>query len=222
MAEIDFVLLWKEHYDKIDQSLAINKYLLKEITTQKAVSAMRALIREKAAGIIAAIIYLVLLGGVLFFAITHYSPAANYFIISMGCIFLINIKALFDYIRHLVWANNIDYNGSIMDIQQQLTRLQLSIWQHSRIMVLQFPFWTTFCLSSKWFPHSVGWGYIVFQLVLTSSFIYLAWWLYTHLVPEKAGSKLVQIFINGAGGKKVMKALAFYREMEQFENSSQP
>ena len=31
MEETNFVLLWKEQYEKIDQSLVINKQLLKEI-----------------------------------------------------------------------------------------------------------------------------------------------------------------------------------------------
>jgi hypothetical protein len=68
MEETNFVLLWKEHYEKIDQSLAINKQLLKEIITQKVQSALQSLIRFKSRGIIAAVIYLVLLGIVLFFA----------------------------------------------------------------------------------------------------------------------------------------------------------
>ena len=48
MEETNFVLLWKEHYEKIDQSLAINKRLLKELLHQKAGTAVRSLIREKA------------------------------------------------------------------------------------------------------------------------------------------------------------------------------
>ena len=36
MEETNFVLLWKEQYEKIDESLAINKQLLKEVISQKA------------------------------------------------------------------------------------------------------------------------------------------------------------------------------------------
>src|SRR5664279_4457992 len=110
MEETNFVLLWKEQYEKIDQSLAINKRILKETISQKAKSALRSLIRIKATGIVAAVIWLLLLGAALSFAILHYSSAANYFIISIGAIFLINVKALYDYIKHLVWVNNINYD----------------------------------------------------------------------------------------------------------------
>jgi lysylphosphatidylglycerol synthetase-like protein (DUF2156 family) len=217
MEETNFVLLWKEQYEKIDQSLAINKQLLKEVISQKAASALQSLIRFKARGIVVAVIYLILLGIMLFYAIAYYSSASNYFIISIAIIFLINVKALYDYIKHLVLANNINYDGSITDIQQKLTKLQLSILQHSRIMVLQFPFWTTFYLSDKWFPHSVGWGYIIFQILLTASFVYLAYWLYKNQTLENANKKWIKTLIAGSGGKSVMKALQFYKELETFK-----
>ncbi|MEO5591929.1 MAG: hypothetical protein ABIR15_17570 [Chitinophagaceae bacterium] len=217
MEETNFVLLWKEHYQKIDQSLAINQRLLKETISKKAESSLQSLIRFKARGIVIAIIYLILLGTVLFFAISHYLPAANYFIGSMGIIFLINIKALYDYIKHLVWANNINYDGSITEIQQKLSKLQLSIFKHSRIMVLQFPFWTTFFLSNKWFPHSVSWGYIIFQFLMTASFTWLAYWLYKNHTLANAHKKWVKILIGGSGGNAVMRAMDFYREIEEFK-----
>ncbi|MBS1638898.1 MAG: hypothetical protein JST94_03400 [Bacteroidetes bacterium] len=216
MEETNFVLLWKEQYEKIDKTLAINKQLFKEIINQKAESSLQSLKRFKTRGIIAAIIYLIVLGIVLFYAISNYSSAANYFIISIGIIFLINIKALADYIKHLVWTNNINYNGNIIEIQQQLSRLQLSIINHAKIMCLQFPFYTTFYLSNKWFPYEVGFGYIIFQLLLTGSFIYLSYWLYKNHKPENLDKKWFRIMIAGSGGKSVMKAIEFYKEMEEF------
>jgi len=217
MEETNFVLLWKEQSEKIDQSLAINNQILKELVSQKAESALQSLIRFKARGVVVAVIYIILLGMVLFYAISHYSSASNYFIISMIAVFLINIKALNDYIKHLAWINNIDYNGSIIEIQQKLSELQLSILGHSRFMVLQFPFWTTFYLSNTWFPYSVSWGYIIFQFLLTASFTYLAYWLYKNQTLENANKKWVKSFIDGSGGKSVMKAIEFYKDIEKFK-----
>jgi lysylphosphatidylglycerol synthetase-like protein (DUF2156 family) len=217
MEETNFVLLWKEHYQKIDQSLTINKRLLRETTNQKAQSALRALIRFKAGGIVAAVLYLALLGAVLVVAFVNYSAAANYFIVSIGAIFLINVKALADYIKHIIWINRIDYSGSISAIQQQLTKLQLSTYQHTRVMFLQLPFWTTFFLSSKWFPQTVGWGYIVIQVLVTGLFTLLAYWLYKNITVQNAHKKWVRILINGSGEKRVAKALEFYHEIEQFQ-----
>ena len=216
MEETNFVLLWKKQYEKIDQSLAINKRILKETISQKAKSALRSLIRIKATGIVVAVIWLLLLGAALSFAILHYSSAANYFIVSIAAIFLINVKALYDYIKHLAWVNNINYDGSITEIQKKLARLQLSIFQHVRVMFLQLPFWTTFYLSDKWFPQSVSWMYIIFQILFTALFTYIAFWLYKNISLANASKKWVQVLIQGAGGKSVSKALEFYKEIEEF------
>ena len=219
MENTDFVLLWKEQHEKIEQSITLNRQLLKEVISQKAESALQSLIRFKARGIVIAVIYLILLGILLAYAVLHYSSKANYFIASFTIIFLINIKALFDYIKHLVWANNIDYRGSITEIQEKLAKLQVSILQHSRVMVLQFPFWTTFYLSDAWFPHSVGWGYMLFQCVLTGSFTYLAYWLYKNQTLANANNKIIKSLIAGSGGKSVMKAIAFYKEIEVYKQT---
>lgn len=216
MEESNFVLLWKEHYQKIDESLAINRRIIKELINQKASHTLKGLIRLKQSGIIAFVIYLLLLGYLLSYAIRHYSPAANYFIISIGIIFLINLKGFADYIRHLLWTNKINYNGTVVEIQNQLLKLQLSIIRHGRIMCLQFPFFTTFFLSSSWFPQDVGTGYVILQVVLTGSFTFLSYWLYKQHKPENLRKKWFRKLIAGSGAGYVMRAQEFYREMEEF------
>ncbi len=219
MEETNFVLLWKEQYEKIDHSLAINKQLLKEVITTKTRDSLRSLIRIKAVGIIAAITYLLVLGYLLFYAITHYSSSANYFIVSMAVIFLINLKALYDYIKHLTWLDNINYNGSVVEIQQRLVKLQLSIIQHTRFMFLQLPFWTTFYLSNEWFPNEVSWSYVIFQVLFTGLFTYFAYWLYKNITLQNLDQKWIRRLVNGSGGKYVMDAMKFSAEIEKFKQN---
>src|SRR6476659_6484559 len=116
MEETNFVLLWKEHYEKIDRSLSINKRLLTESVNHKAESVLHSLLKFKTRGVITLVVYLLILGTLLFYAISNYSAAANYFIVSIGAIFLINLRALYDYIKHIVMINQIDYDGSITAI----------------------------------------------------------------------------------------------------------
>jgi len=220
MEKLDIINLWKTQDAKIEQSLAINKLLLKEIIGQKAESSLKGLVKLATAGIIAFIFYLLILGYALFYAISNYSSASNYFIISMSVITLINIKGFADYIKHLAWTKNINYNGSVLDIQKRLSKLQLSIINHSKIMTLQFPFWTTFYLSDSWFPQDIGIPYIIFQITLTGSFIYLSYWLYHIHKPESLNKKWFRNLIAGSGGKSVGKAIEFYREMEEFEKEN--
>ena len=217
MENIDFINIWKEQDAKIEKSLAINKYLLKEATNRKAESILGNLVKLKTAGIIAFVLYLIFLGYLLVYAISNYSSASNYFIVSVAAIALINLKGFTDYVRHLAMAKNINYDGSVMDIQKQLSKLQLSIINHSKIMCLQFPFFTTFYLSNAWFPQDVPLPYIIFQIAITGSFIYFSYFLYKNSKPENLNKKWFRNLIAGSGGKSVEKAIEFYREMEEFE-----
>lgn len=217
MENIELINIWKEQNAKIEKTLAINKLLLKETIGRKAESALKGLIKLMTTGIIAFIFYLLILGFLLYYAISNYSSASNYFIVSVSAIALINVKGFVDYIKHLVWAKNINYDGSVMEIQKQLSKIQLSIIDHSKIMCLQFPFFTTFYLSDAWFPQDVGIPYIIFQILITGSFIYLSYWLYKINKPENLNKKWYRKLIAGSGGKPIEKALEFYREMEEFE-----
>lgn len=218
MNEQDLINLWKAQDAKLEQSLILNRQLLKEVVTQKAKSSLEKLAGLKTRGIISLCIYLIILGLILSYAISHYSSAANYFIVSVSMIFIVNVRALYDYIKHLVWIQQINYDGSIVAIQQKLSRLQFSIVRHSRIMTLQFPFFTTFFLSNTWFPQSVGIPYILFQIFLTGSFTYLSWWLYKNQTIANLDKKWFRKLLAGSGGKRVEDAIAFYKEIEAYKN----
>ena len=217
MENIEFINIWKEQNAKIEKSLAINKLLLKETISRKAESSLKSLANLMTTGIVAFVFYLLILGYALVYAISNYSSANNYFIVSVLAIALINIKGFTDYIKHLAWSKNINYDGSVMDIQKQLSKLQLSIMNHSKFMLLQFPFFTTFYLSDSWFPQNVGILYIIFQVIITGSFIYLSYWLYKMHKPENLNKKWFRDLLAGSGGKSVEKAIEFYKEIEEFE-----
>jgi hypothetical protein len=218
MESNELLILWKSQNEKLERSLAINQYLLKDTIKHKAQKALSNLIRLKTFGIISFSLYLSLLIYLLVYSISNYSNASLYFIISIGAITLINLIGFTDYIKHLVITKNINYDGDIMSIQYQLTKLQLSIIKHGRMMCLQFPFFTTFYLSSSWFPQNMNWDYLLFQFLLTGSFIYLSYFLYINHKVENLNKKWFRTLIAGSGGKSVAKAIEFYNELNDFRN----
>ena len=222
MEDNDMINLWKLQDAKLNRSLAISAQLLHEVKAQKAKNSLRTFTQFKTLGVMVAVIYMLLIAGALAIAIINYSSAVNYFLVSMGAIFIINIKALADYIKHLIWIGNIDYDGSVVTIQQKLAKLQLSIINHNRIVLLQLPFWSTFFLSDKWFPQHTPWGFIVLQIVITGSFTWLAIWLYINHVPANMDKKWFKILFNGSGGKAISKAMTYYNEIEEFKAPSAP
>ncbi len=219
MENTELINIWKSQNIKIEKIVAINELLLKDITNNKVKSSLKSLITLKTAGVVAFILYILSLSYLLIYAISNYTSALNYFIVSISVITLVNIKGLADYIKHLIWVSNINYDGSIIKIQQQLTRLQLSIIKHAKGMCLQIPFYTTFYLSNKWFPNEVGLGYVIFQVIITGSFVFFTYWLYINHKPENLDKKWFRNLIAGSGGKSIMKAMEFYKEMEEFRKN---
>jgi hypothetical protein len=221
MEDLEIINLWKTQSAKLDQSLAINTRLLSAIQTQKAQNALQSLKQLKIGGVITGVLYIVFLAWILSIAlrytIANNSSAAYYFIGSITLISLINIKAVYDYIKHLIWMNQINYDGSIAEVQQKLNHLKLSIIQHSRIMFLQMPFYTTFYLSNSWFPQTSGWAYLLFQFLLTGAFCYASYWCYKTLDIKNVNSKWFKFLIAGSGGKSVSKAMGFYNELEELK-----
>lgn len=217
MEDIDIINTWKAQNTKIEQTLALNLKLLREIVDGKAQSAVRSLTMLKSTLLFFGILYLIALGGLISFALSRYSPAWNYFIASVAAIFAINLFAVITYIKHLVWLSEINYDGTIADIQQKLSKLQLSIIQLTRIMYLQTPFFTTFYLSSNWFPQLTPWPYTLFQLVMTAAGVYSSWWVFQNMKIEKMDNKLVKGLLNGSGRETVQKAMDFYKEVEEYK-----
>jgi len=221
MEQVNLGQLWQEQTSKINQAIALNEQVLQQILGQKAASVTQQFKGFKIRGIIIAILYLFILGSALCYAAVHFNRSASYFMVSVAAIFLINVKALADYIKHLVWANKVDFDGPVIAIQEQLARLELSLFRHTRIMILQLPFWTTFYLSPAWFPAGTSLGWIIFQVTITGLSIFITYWLYKNLRIQNAHYKWVRILIEGAGGKSVYKALAICQQINSYQAMEQ-
>lgn len=219
MEDMDFINIWKEQNHSVEKRLVIHETQMRSFIDERVKNSLSSLIKLKAKGIIGFIIYLLILVYILVYALSNYSSALNYFIFSVSSITLINLKGFTDYFKHIMWINSINYNGSLLEIQKHLTQLQISIIQHTRIMCLQFPFYTTFYLSNKWFPYEVGNGYLLLQFVITGSFVYLSYWLYKNLIPVNLSKKWFRVIIADSGGEAIMNALAFYKEIEDFQGN---
>lgn len=217
MEDIDIINTWKAQNAKIEQALAVNLKLLRKIVDGKAQSALRSLTILKSTLLFFGILYLIALGGLIIFALSRYSASWNYFIVSVAAIFVINLYAVITYIKHLVWLQEINYDGAVANIQQKLSGLQLSIVNHTRIMYLQTPFFTTFYLSSNWFPQDAPLPYTILQLTFTAAAIYSSWWIYRNMTPENIDHRLIKSLLNGSGRDTVQKAIDFYKEVEDYK-----
>lgn len=212
------IAVWKSLDANLERSLVLNEKLLRDVQSQKAQSKLRFLSLYKVLGIIAFVLWLFVLATMIMYAINNYSSTVIFFLVSAITIFIVNVKGLSDYIRHIVMIHRIDYSKSIVEIQHQLAELEISIINHSKVMVLQFPFFTTFYLNNSIIENATWW-YWLFQVVLTGSFIIASYWLFRNLKLENKDKTWFKHLVVGSGGKSVMDAMEFFNELEEFQQS---
>lgn len=212
----DLIALWKTQDQPLQNHLNLNDASLRDMLNTKANSFLQKMIRYKSIGIVSFVMYILFLSFLLQYAFSRYSTSWNYFIISVTCILIINLKGLYDYIHHIWLARNIRLDNNVISIQLALSDIQFSIMKHERLMGLQFPFYTTFYLSSNWFPHQVGWGYIVFQIGLTAIFCGISIFFFFIHRPENNEKQWYQFF-RGSGSHSITKALQLYRDILEFK-----
>jgi len=218
MKDQELIGLWKQQETKIDQLISINTQLLRERTHEKMRKALFGLKSEKAIGIVFGLLYIFFLGIVLSIGLKATSFHPDFFTISIGVIFLVNIKVLADYIKHLVMANQIKFDGSVTEIQKQLLDLKVSLLRSMRVVVIQIPFYTTFHLSINWFPSQVSEPWLIIQLITSGVFTGIAVWVFINLKPENINKKWVKWLISSGGGTQIEKSLTQLEDLESFIN----
>ena len=220
MEDQELLRLWKKQENKIDELLNINSQLLKEQISQKARKALVGLKAEKVLGIVTGAIYILFLGALLGIGVAATPYKIDFFVLSIGAIFLVNLKVFIDYIRHLVMVSQINFERPVADIQEQLLTLKLSLINSTRFVVLQIPFYTTWHLSNSWFPNHVNPSWVIIQYVITGLFACLAVFLFWYIKPKNAGKKWVKWVISSAGISHIEKSLIQLQELKDFKADS--
>lgn len=214
MEELDIKQLWQAYDAKLERSLQLNQKIIKEIQTQKAESNINAFKRHQVFGVVVGILWVLFL---VFWTIVGYRNI--YFAGSMGLIALFNIFAVATYIRHLALLSQVNIADSITGAQQKLASIQSSLNNSGRIMILQAPLWCTFWYNQQLVDHG-GATFWLINLAVVSFFVILSVYLYQKLTYKNIHIKWVKAFIEGFGGKKLIKAMEFLNDIEEYKTES--
>ncbi|MGY0035348.1 hypothetical protein [Pedobacter sp. NJ-S-72] len=186
MEEQDIKQLWQSYDRKLEKSLALNYRIIREMQTDKAVAKINLFQRNQVLGVIFGILWIAILG-----FLVYYGRSNPYFTISIGLIMLFNIFAVAAYIRHLALLDQINIADSITQAQQKLSRIQASLNNVGRILILQAPLYCTFYYSDEMVAHAgtLFWG---IQLVVVTFFVVVSVYLYRTLTMKNMHRKWVR------------------------------
>lgn len=214
MEELDIKQLWHAYDLKLEQSLQLNKQIMRELQTQKAEDNIGAFKRNQIAGLVLGILWIAVL---VFF--TFHAGGNLYFAGSIGLIAVFNIFAVAAYVRHLALLDSISITDSVTDAQQKLAAIQMSLSYVGRIMILQAPFWCTFWYNQDLVNHA-GTQFWVINLSVVAVFIVLSVYLFQKLSYKNIHIKWVKAFNESFGGKKLIKAMEFLKDIEAYKSES--
>lgn len=211
MEELMIKQLWQEYDRKLEKSLQLNYKIIREMQAQKAGDNISAFRRNQIFGIIAGILWIF----VLVFLLVH-ALYNIYFVVSVGLIALFNIFAVGAYIRHLALLDQVDISDNVTVAQQKLAKIQSSLNNVGRILVLQAPLYCTFWYNQQLVDHG-GTLFWLINLTVVALFVAGSIYLFKTLTYQNIHRKWVRKFIEGFGGKKLIKAMEFLNEIEEYQ-----
>lgn len=211
MEESTIKQLWYDYDLKLEKSLQLNYKIIREMQTQKAETHISSFRRNQVFGVVGGIIWILIL---VFLVLNTLHNI--YFVISVGLIALFNIFAVGTYIRHLAMLDQVNITDSITVAQQKLAAIQTSLNNVGRILVLQAPLYCTFWYNQQLVDHG-GTMFWLINLTIVAFFVAASVYLFKTLTYKNIHRKWVKGFIESFGGKKLIKAMEFLNDIEEYQ-----
>ncbi len=194
------------------QSWALNLRCFESIQQQKAATKLDSLSKFKTGAVILGAVWVLFL----LFLVWGNQFENPFFSVSVGFIALFSVYAIVVYIQHILLIRNIRYDGNIIDTQKELSRLQSSTINSTRILWLQMPFYSTFFWHSKWIL-SMGLKFWLIPFPVSLLFTLFAIYLYKNITLKNINKPWIRAFMmSGPEYKNVIESAAFLQEIEEF------
>ena len=212
MTADEFQQIWKAYDVKLERSLQLNLRLLKDVQTQKAKSLLQRLVSGLVVEIVLGLVWVLLLGWALYYVRSQPVMAVSFaaFIVASGV-------AIAECFKDIAIIRRISYADNIVDTQEKLAGLRLSIIRTLRVVWLQLPFWSTFFVSNAMIRDG-GSRFWIIQTPITLGLTVAAIFLYRNITVENAKrKKWVRGLIRGSGARTVARAMDLMQEIEDFK-----
>jgi len=210
--------IWQAYDAKLEKSLKMNEHCIEAIQIQKAKRQFKSLLIGRIVELAIAVALLLFMGSLLYSNIDNIGIS-----VSAGIIMVFAIISISGCIRQIRIITQINYSESVTEIQSKLALLQTNMVRYLRLAFLILPFYTAYIVVGFKLifdvdivaKGNVNWW--IGQIVVSVLFIPLSIWLLKKLSFENMHLKLIRVLIEGAGGKSVVKAMSFIKEIDEFK-----
>ncbi|KOY85472.1 hypothetical protein AD998_04270 [bacterium 336/3] len=215
MEEFNLKQMWQSYHQKLEDVLLINKQQTEEISTLKAQSFISSMKPIKIFTIIIGVLWVLMVDYIVInLTLYAFSSTSIFFLISAGLQSLITKIAIGVYLYQMYLIHNIDISHSIIQTQEQITRLQASTLWVTRILFLQLPLWTTFYWGDYVFENL--WVFAL-QMSVISIFVYVAVWLFLNIKKENRDKKWFLLIFKGKEWTPLLNAMKALEQIDDFK-----
>lgn len=217
--------LWRQHDEKLDKQIQLNTQLLKKMELNNTRSALRKATLDPVFSLIFGVLMLCPLVPFIYNHIQQVQYAGPATGLALYALLLV-----IDSISRLSIIDAIDYEGPVMQIQQQIERLSIHNLRYTLPLNLSWGalwlFVPIVCLKAlgDFDIYSLHQGWIMWNIAICSLlgivFAGLAVWLSRHYNTDQITQPWLQKIMDQLAGRSLAKARASLKEIEDFAQES--
>ena len=217
MNENELKLLCQTSNDKLEKNLVINKKNTHDLTKIKVNNILGSMKPIKIFILLVGIFW-VGIGTIVLSSIyvNGFSEANKFFLFSASIQICLTAVALFIYVYQLITIYQVDITDEIIRTQEKLANLKISTLWVTRVLFLQLPVWTTF-----WWSETMLKDWSVFQwsiaLLFTSSFTFIALWLFSNIRYENRNKKWFQFIFRGKEWQPILQSMELLNQIQKYQ-----
>lgn len=216
--------LWTEYDNQLEQTIKINKSLLKELNLGKVKSEFTSVLWSKSFEAFILMISIWFFGGIVYDNFTNLHVA-----IPLSLLVFFAIASYSALLRQIYLIVTIKYSDSVSLIQKKLTLLKLSIVQYMRFSFVSIPFYLAYTIlfvkiylgefialkaqDSFWILLN-SWWFVIALILVTC--IPLGIFIFKKFSYKNLSKGIVGFLFKDSGGKQITESLKFLEEIKEF------
>lgn len=214
MENKELLQLWKSYDEKLGEVLNMNKEIAFEITKKKLKDSFNQLVFPKKVLLIFGIPYTLFLCCLTFIT---FKAEATIMMLGFGAISLINICLIIGCLYHLFLISRINREEEVINVQKRIAELKLSVFNLTKLAVIQLPFWAV-CWISVDVLKSSPLVYGGVNLLIFAALAYFSFWIYQKLGTND--NKISAFFLSGEEWEILNRSTNMLSQLTAYKNQA--
>lgn len=216
MENTEIINLWKAYDKKLEENIIVNRKNVEEITKLKLKSLLFSMKPIKIFTMVVGILWVLFIDNLL---IALHPFASIYFIISALIHVILTKLAIGLYIYHLILIDQADNSKTVIETQENLSKLKSSTLLVAKILFLQLPVWTTFYWNKGMLENGNIFGWTI-QILFTVAFTICALWIFFNIKYENKDKKWFKAIFDGKEWSPMLKSIDLLNQIDEYKDEN--